>query len=89
MDSRELGLKSALSSQWIFLGTADIGAITEIAHTEGMKVLVDGAQSFGATSKGAELGRWVMPRQLAFPAKPLGCYGDGVPSSQITTGTQS
>jgi dTDP-4-amino-4,6-dideoxygalactose transaminase len=52
--------------------------ITEIAHAEGVKVLVDGAQSFGATSKGRHVGAMGDATTTSFfPAKPLGCYGDG------------
>ena len=79
MDSRELGLKSAVVIAVDLFGQpADIDAITEIAHTEGMKVLVDGAQSFGATSKGRRVGSMGDATTTSFfPAKPLGCYGDG------------
>lgn len=79
MDSRKLGLKpAAVIAVDLFGQPADIDAITEIAHAEGVKVLVDGAQSFGATSKGRQVG--VMGDATTtsfFPAKPLGCYGDG------------
>src|SRR6202043_2341944 len=57
---------------------ADHGAIAAIAEAEGVFVLDDAAQSFGATYRN----RCVGPLGLAtatsfFPAKPLGCYGDG------------
>ena len=79
IDSRELGLKSAVVIAVDLFGQpADIDAITEIAHAEGIKVLVDGAQSFGATSKGRRVGTMGDATTTSFfPAKPLGCYGDG------------
>ena len=43
-----------------------------------MKVLVDAAQSFGATYKGHTVGSLGdITTTSFFPAKPLGCYGDG------------
>jgi dTDP-4-amino-4,6-dideoxygalactose transaminase len=79
IDSRELGLKSAVVIAVDLFGQpADIDAITEIAHAEGIKVLVDGAQSFGASSKGRRVGSMGDATTTSFfPAKPLGCYGDG------------
>ena len=79
IDSRELGLKPAVVIAVDLFGQpADIDAITEIAHDEGIKVLVDGAQSFGATSKGRRVGSMGDATTTSFfPAKPLGCYGDG------------
>ena len=41
-------------------------------------MLVDGAQSFGAMSKGRRVGTMGDATTTSFfPAKPLGCYGDG------------
>ena len=57
---------------------ADIGAIQSIANKHNLKVIIDGAQSFGATYKGktdSNLGD--ISITSFFPAKPLGCYGDG------------
>jgi UDP-2-acetamido-2-deoxy-ribo-hexuluronate aminotransferase len=43
-----------------------------------LKIIVDGAQSFGATYKGkAEIHRCDIYTTSFFPAKPLGCFGDG------------
>ena len=42
-----------------------------------MKVLIDGAQSFGATYYGKRVGNWGRNHHEFFSAKPLGCYGDG------------
>src|SRR4051812_48356195 len=57
---------------------ADHDAIAAIAKSEGLFVLDDAAQGFGATYKGRKLGT-VAPATATsfFPAKPLGCYGDG------------
>lgn len=79
IDSRELGLKPAVVIAVDLFGQpADVDAITEIAHAENIKVLVDGAQSFGATSKGRRVGSMGDATTTSFfPAKPLGCYGDG------------
>ena len=79
IDSRELGLKPAVVIAVDLFGQpADIDAITEIAHAESIKVLVDGAQSFGAMSKGRRVGTMGDATTTSFfPAKPLGCYGDG------------
>ena len=50
----------------------------QIAKAENLFVLDDAAQGFGATYKGRKLGA-LAPRTATsfFPAKPLGCYGDG------------
>ena len=57
---------------------ADMDAIQLIADKHNLKVVVDGAQSFGARYKDktdSNLG--AMSTTSFFPAKPLGCYGDG------------
>ena len=79
IDSRKLGLKPAVVIAVDLFGQpADVDAITEVAHADGIKVLVDGAQSFGATSKGRRVGTMGDATTTSFfPAKPLGCYGDG------------
>ena len=79
IDSRELGLKPAVVIAVDLFGQpADVDAITEIAHAESIKVLVDGAQSFGGSSKGRRVGCVGDATTTSFfPAKPLGCYGDG------------
>lgn len=79
LDCRELGLRPAVVIAVDLFGQpADVDAITEVAHPEGIKVLVDGAQSFGASSKGRKVGCMGDATTTSFfPAKPLGCYGDG------------
>ncbi len=62
----------------LFGQVADIDKINEIAKKYNLKVIEDGAQSFGAEYKGrkscnlSDIGCTSF-----FPAKPLGCYGDG------------
>lgn len=57
---------------------ADMDAIQKIANRHDLKVIIDGAQSFGSTYKGktdSNLGD--ISTTSFFPAKPLGCFGDG------------
>ncbi len=57
---------------------ADYDEILAIAATHGMWVLCDAAQSFGAAYNGQKVGTiGDMTTTSFFPAKPLGCYGDG------------
>jgi dTDP-4-amino-4,6-dideoxygalactose transaminase len=57
---------------------ADHDAIAAIAEQHGLLVLDDAAQSFGAIYRGGKLGKLAMATATSFfPAKPLGCYGDG------------
>lgn len=57
---------------------ADFPAINAIADAHGLLVIEDGAQSFGATLKGARSGALsTIGCTSFFPSKPLGCYGDG------------
>ncbi|MCH2533958.1 MAG: DegT/DnrJ/EryC1/StrS family aminotransferase [Bdellovibrionales bacterium] len=58
--------------------TADMDEINRIAEKYDLKVIEDGAQSFGATYKGKYSGNLsLLGTTSFFPAKPLGCYGDG------------
>src|ERR1700683_3150030 len=57
---------------------ADHDAIAAIAVKHGLLVLDDAAQAFGATYRGRKLGALATATATSFfPAKPLGCYGDG------------
>ena len=57
---------------------ADHDSIAEVAEAEGLFVLDDAAQGFGASYKGRKLGTFGLATATSFfPAKPLGCYGDG------------
>ena len=52
--------------------------ILEIASAHGLWVICDAAQSFGAVYKGRNVGTLGdITTTSFFPAKPLGCYGDG------------
>jgi UDP-2-acetamido-2-deoxy-ribo-hexuluronate aminotransferase len=56
----------------------DLDEIKAIADKHKLKVIIDGAQSFGATYKGkADSALGDISCTSFFPAKPLGCYGDG------------
>jgi UDP-2-acetamido-2-deoxy-ribo-hexuluronate aminotransferase len=56
----------------------DLDEITAIAQKHNLKVIIDGAQSFGATYKGkSDSALGDISCTSFFPAKPLGCYGDG------------
>jgi dTDP-4-amino-4,6-dideoxygalactose transaminase len=62
----------------LFGQSADHDAIAEIAQAEGLFVLDDAAQAFGASYKGRRLGTSGLATATSFfPAKPLGCFGDG------------
>jgi UDP-2-acetamido-2-deoxy-ribo-hexuluronate aminotransferase len=56
----------------------DYDAINAIAARHNLTVIEDAAQSFGATSRGRQsCGVTRIASTSFFPAKPLGCYGDG------------
>src|SRR5664279_5410075 len=75
----KLGLKPrAVIPVDLFGQSADHDAIAEIAQAEGLFVLDDAAQAFGASYKGRRLGALGLATATSFfPAKPLGCFGDG------------
>ena len=77
--ARKLGLKPrAVIPVDLFGQSADHDAIGELARAEGLFVLDDAAQSFGATYHGRKLGTLADATTTSFfPTKPLGCYGDG------------
>lgn len=57
---------------------ADYDALLPIAQDANLKVLCDGAQSFGARHHNKMTGTIGDATTTSFfPAKPLGCYGDG------------
>ena len=62
----------------LFGQSADHDAIAAVAAAEGLFVLDDAAQGFGASYKGRRLGSIGHATATSFfPAKPLGCFGDG------------
>jgi dTDP-4-amino-4,6-dideoxygalactose transaminase len=62
----------------LFGQCADHDAIAAVAEAENLFVLDDAAQGFGASYKGRRLGTFGHATATSFfPAKPLGCYGDG------------
>ena len=62
----------------LFGQSADHGAIGAIARAENLFMLDDAAQAFGATCHNRRLGTFGDATATSFfPAKPLGCYGDG------------
>lgn len=77
--ARKLGLKpKAIIPVDLFGLPADHYAIERLASAEGLFVLDDAAQSFGASFGGRKLGTLGLATATSFfPAKPLGCFGDG------------
>jgi len=73
------GLKpKALIPVDLFGLPADYDAILPIARAHGLFVLDDAAQGFGGSYKGRKIGTFGDATATSFfPAKPLGCYGDG------------
>jgi len=62
----------------LFGQCADMDAINSLARKYDLWVIEDGAQSFGAIYKGKRSCSMTdMATTSFFPAKPLGCYGDG------------
>ena len=77
--ARRLGLTpSGVIPVDLFGLPADYDEILAIAASSRMWVLCDAAQSFGAIYKGRKVGTiGDLTTTSFFPAKPLGCYGDG------------
>ena len=62
----------------LFGQPADYDKILPICEKYGLKVLEDAAQGFGGNVRGKLAGSFGdMSATSFFPAKPLGCYGDG------------
>lgn len=62
----------------LFGQPADYESIAAVAQAQNLRLLADSAQSFGATSRGRSAGSIGDAAATSFfPAKPLGCYGDG------------
>ena len=77
--AKEKGLRPAVVIPVDLFGQpADYDAIEPICSREGMILLSDAAQSFGASYRGRKVGTMGLATTTSFfPAKPLGCYGDG------------
>jgi dTDP-4-amino-4,6-dideoxygalactose transaminase len=77
--ARRLGLRpKAVIPVDLFGQPADYKSIAALAESEKLFVLDDAAQAFGASCGNQRLGA-IAPATATsfFPAKPLGCYGDG------------
>ena len=62
----------------LFGQPADYPAIRAICDRHDMKLISDSAQGFGCTLNDAHPLKWAdITTTSFFPAKPLGCYGDG------------
>ena len=62
----------------LFGQPADMDTIQDIANEYKLKVIIDGAQSFGSKyEKKTDSNLGDISTTSFFPAKPLGCYGDG------------
>jgi dTDP-4-amino-4,6-dideoxygalactose transaminase len=78
-EAKEAGLEPAgVIPVDLFGQPADYNAIVPIAEEHGLWVMADAAQGFGAQLDGKKVGQWGLATSTSFfPAKPLGCYGDG------------
>jgi dTDP-4-amino-4,6-dideoxygalactose transaminase len=62
----------------LFGQPADYPALSAIAKRHGLKLIADSAQAFGCTLDAKHPLAWADAATTSFfPAKPLGCYGDG------------
>jgi dTDP-4-amino-4,6-dideoxygalactose transaminase len=77
--AEKLGLKpKAVMAVDLFGLPADYPAINAVTGPKDIYVIADAAQSFGATSGNRRAGALAPVTTTSFfPAKPLGCYGDG------------
>jgi len=77
--ARDKGLKPrALIAVDLFGLPADYDALNVFCRANDLLLIADAAQSFGATFRGRKVGSMApITTTSFFPAKPLGCYGDG------------
>ncbi|WP_293901264.1 DegT/DnrJ/EryC1/StrS aminotransferase family protein [Phenylobacterium sp.] len=62
----------------LFGQPADYPALAAIARKHGLRLIADSAQGFGGALDGHHPIHWAdVTTTSFFPAKPLGCYGDG------------
>ena len=78
-EAERRGLRPAgLLAVDLFGHPADYDALGDVAARRGAWVMADAAQSFGAGVGGRRVGSLAAVTTTSFfPAKPLGCYGDG------------
>lgn len=78
-DARARGLKPrAVITVDLFGQPCDYDRIEPIVREEGLHLVCDAAQAFGASLHGKKIGAFGdVATTSFFPAKPLGCYGDG------------
>lgn len=78
-EAKRLGLTpKAVIPVDLFGLAADFDAIEPIARENGLAIIDDAAQGFGAAYHGRTVGAiGDITTTSFFPAKPLGCYGDG------------
>lgn len=77
--AKSLGLRPAAVIPVDLFGLpADYAALKSIARNHGMKIVADSAQGFGGKIGDQVTGSFGdISTTSFFPAKPLGCYGDG------------
>lgn len=62
----------------LFGQIADYPTLKKVTDAHGLKLISDAAQGYGSTLDGRQAGQWAdVVTTSFFPAKPLGCYGDG------------
>ena len=78
-DSEKKGLNAkAIIPVDLFGLPARYRLITELANKYGLMIIEDAAQGFGGSIRGEKAGSFGHVASTSFfPAKPLGCYGDG------------
>jgi dTDP-4-amino-4,6-dideoxygalactose transaminase len=79
VDAREQGLEPRMIVAVDLFGQpADYTALSAIAQEEGLVLVADAAQSIGGALHNKRVGTLADYSTASFfPAKPLGCYGDG------------
>jgi dTDP-4-amino-4,6-dideoxygalactose transaminase len=77
--ARQIGLKPRMVIAVDLFGQpANYDRLNQVAHEHGLMLVADAAQSFGATFGSKSVGSLAPYTTTSFfPAKPLGCYGDG------------
>ena len=79
LTARRLGLRlRGVIAVDLFGQPCDYNAIEQVAKENDLWLISDAAQSFGAVFRGRKIGTiGDLTATSFFPAKPLGCYGDG------------